>query len=454
VTTSADKDERVTSDVPDLFRRHYLALVRLAMRLVDDQDTAEDLVQDVFLGLSRRQVAMDDEYAYLRGAVLNRSRSALRRRRVASARWSSCGTTRTFPCRRSPACSKPPRVRSPRRSTGHFPRLPSMYRPQEIPMTSELPNAIRQALHADELAAADLRQPALRDAPPRRPGTRILAATGSAAAIATVAVVLAVVLPAHSGDRQSAGSAGALGGVVGHRWRVTGLHDAHGTLAVPTSLRAEVGFTRDGYVLGDDTVNALQGRYRETTDGYTLRDGGTTLAAYAGKDPDRLRVIAAVDALFLVIVDSVGSRQPAPTVRVAARFDGQRLTLERGGTVLSFTRSGPQADFASQTASPTPTSGGDVGSVSGRLLAVGGPSDTPARPLPGTVTLTDTLSKQRHSVTFGGEGTFTLSVPAGAYEVVGHSPQYGDGGYTCRAKHPVRVSAGQSVQVDVICEEK
>lgn len=68
--------------VQELFRLHYLGLVRLAMRLVDDQETAEDLVQDVFLGLARRSAATDDPHRYLRTAVLNRSRSVLRRRKI------------------------------------------------------------------------------------------------------------------------------------------------------------------------------------------------------------------------------------------------------------------------------------------------------------------------------------------------------------------------------------
>lgn len=72
-------------EVQELFRQHYLALVRLAIRLVDDQDTAEDLVQDVFAALARRPVPMGDSYAYLLAAVLNRARSVLRRRRVARA---------------------------------------------------------------------------------------------------------------------------------------------------------------------------------------------------------------------------------------------------------------------------------------------------------------------------------------------------------------------------------
>ena len=79
----------MTDEVQQLFRAHYLGLVRLAMRLVDDQETAEEVVQDVFASLSgHRHRSMDDPVRYLRGAVVNRSRSVLRRRRVARAFWS------------------------------------------------------------------------------------------------------------------------------------------------------------------------------------------------------------------------------------------------------------------------------------------------------------------------------------------------------------------------------
>jgi RNA polymerase sigma factor (sigma-70 family) len=83
------RDERAGTDVQNLFRLHYLGLVRLAMRLVDDQESAEDLVQDVFAGLARRPVALDDPIRYLRGAVVNRSRSVLRRRYVTRASWAT-----------------------------------------------------------------------------------------------------------------------------------------------------------------------------------------------------------------------------------------------------------------------------------------------------------------------------------------------------------------------------
>jgi RNA polymerase sigma-70 factor (sigma-E family) len=68
-----------------LFREHHADLVRLAVLLVGDQPSAEDVVQDVFarLCLRDRLPAGDGSLAYVRAAVLNGCRSTLRRRGVA-----------------------------------------------------------------------------------------------------------------------------------------------------------------------------------------------------------------------------------------------------------------------------------------------------------------------------------------------------------------------------------
>lgn len=61
-------------------------MVRLAAFLVDDQATAEDVVQDAFSGLVKAWPRLPDDgavRAYLRTSVVNRSRSALSRRRRA-----------------------------------------------------------------------------------------------------------------------------------------------------------------------------------------------------------------------------------------------------------------------------------------------------------------------------------------------------------------------------------
>jgi RNA polymerase sigma-70 factor (sigma-E family) len=63
-----------------------MRFVRLAILLVDDPATAEDVVQEAFTGLHRHWTGLRDENAalgYLRTAVVNGSRSVLRRRRTA-----------------------------------------------------------------------------------------------------------------------------------------------------------------------------------------------------------------------------------------------------------------------------------------------------------------------------------------------------------------------------------
>ena len=73
-------------NLADLYRDHRMRMVRLAVLLVDDPSTAEDVVQEAFTGLHRHWAGLRDEaaaVAYLRTAVVNGSRSVLRRRRTA-----------------------------------------------------------------------------------------------------------------------------------------------------------------------------------------------------------------------------------------------------------------------------------------------------------------------------------------------------------------------------------
>ncbi|MGH3193701.1 MAG: sigma-70 family RNA polymerase sigma factor [Streptosporangiaceae bacterium] len=72
--------------VTELFRAHHLELVRLAVLIVGDLATAEDVVQDAFEQLHRRWRTLCRQSSaldYARSAVLNGSRSVLRRRSVA-----------------------------------------------------------------------------------------------------------------------------------------------------------------------------------------------------------------------------------------------------------------------------------------------------------------------------------------------------------------------------------
>ena len=69
-----------------LFRDHHGELVRLALLMVGDMPTAEDVVQDVYASLHARGSRLAECEAllpYVRAAVLNGCRSVLRRRGIA-----------------------------------------------------------------------------------------------------------------------------------------------------------------------------------------------------------------------------------------------------------------------------------------------------------------------------------------------------------------------------------
>ncbi len=84
-------DDRQAPDPPSstvaaVFREHHGELVRLAVLMVGDPATAEDVVQDVYASLHRRwrdTNADDAPLPYVRAAVLNGCRSTLRRRGIA-----------------------------------------------------------------------------------------------------------------------------------------------------------------------------------------------------------------------------------------------------------------------------------------------------------------------------------------------------------------------------------
>jgi RNA polymerase sigma-70 factor (sigma-E family) len=75
--------------IDELYQHRRLELVRLALLLVDDLPTAEDVVQDAFAALFRRHgdrlTGLDDPEAYVRTSVVNGARSVLRRRRTVRA---------------------------------------------------------------------------------------------------------------------------------------------------------------------------------------------------------------------------------------------------------------------------------------------------------------------------------------------------------------------------------
>ena len=72
-------------EIAQLHAEHYVPLVRLAVVLIDQKESAEEVVQDAFLATIRRWHQLRDPsaaQAYLRRAVVNGSRDRLRARRV------------------------------------------------------------------------------------------------------------------------------------------------------------------------------------------------------------------------------------------------------------------------------------------------------------------------------------------------------------------------------------
>jgi hypothetical protein len=97
---------------------------------------------------------------------------------------------------------------------------------------------------------------------------------------------------------------------------------------------------------------------------------------------------------------------------------------------------------------------GSSGSISGHLLAVGGPAPGPPRPLPGEVVVTDASGVSVATVEVASDGRFSVEVPAGNYTVEGRSKYYNGGSTACFAKKPVAIAGGSSIETDVFCQEK
>ncbi|GAB3285146.1 SigE family RNA polymerase sigma factor [Parasphingorhabdus pacifica] len=78
-------DRLAASTLTDLYQEHYNQLLRIAVLLVDDRASAEDIMQDAYIRVfeSRSQLRdLDKALAFLRQAVLNQARSMLRHRTI------------------------------------------------------------------------------------------------------------------------------------------------------------------------------------------------------------------------------------------------------------------------------------------------------------------------------------------------------------------------------------
>jgi hypothetical protein len=92
-----------------------------------------------------------------------------------------------------------------------------------------------------------------------------------------------------------------------------------------------------------------------------------------------------------------------------------------------------------------------TGTVSGQIIQVGGPAGAPNRAVRGVVTLTDVSSGAKYQVSSGPPGGYSVTVPAGSYDVSGISLDDSSDGHPMGAigKSPVVVVAGRTVHVDL-----
>lgn len=79
---SASASDRIAMEFRAVYRSELHRLVRLAHLITGSNAAAEDLVHDVFTAAFRRWDKIDDPKGYLYRAVVNRSRSHLRRHRL------------------------------------------------------------------------------------------------------------------------------------------------------------------------------------------------------------------------------------------------------------------------------------------------------------------------------------------------------------------------------------
>lgn len=94
-----------------------------------------------------------------------------------------------------------------------------------------------------------------------------------------------------------------------------------------------------------------------------------------------------------------------------------------------------------------------MGTLTGTLQTVGGPSGSGPRPRSGMITA---KTSNRGVLTFpvGASGHFSVQAVVGTYTVTARVPQYGGGTVTCHASGPVTVRKGVTSTVKVDCQER
>lgn len=132
-----------------------------------------------------------------------------------------------------------------------------------------------------------------------------------------------------------------------------------------------------------------------------------------------------------------------------------RITLSGVGLALLTACSAGSGGKAHPTLthSPLPDLAGK-GTISGRLLAVGGPVGASPSPQHGRVVVRH-AGRLVMTIPVPKDGRYRVTIVPGTYWIRGYSPQYDDGRAACRGPHPtVTVHAGETTHVTIYCERR
>ncbi len=93
-----------------------------------------------------------------------------------------------------------------------------------------------------------------------------------------------------------------------------------------------------------------------------------------------------------------------------------------------------------------------VGTLSGRLIAVGGPPGAADTTLEGTITIKGPGGSVLHA-DVGKNGVFQIQLSPGTYRLSGRSPQYNGGTTDCTTATPTTtLVANRTTTADIICQ--
>jgi hypothetical protein len=203
---------------------------------------------------------------------------------------------------------------------------------------TELETLVRDALRANEISAADLRQPELRE-PDQGDAWRFthrLPTILAAAAVVVLAAVLSVVLT-HRSHRGEPAVSHDVTALVGTSWRAVSLTDRYGSYSFPSDVVVTIRYPRAGLVTGNDGMDERRGGLVPIAGGYKVPGSTVVDLPTAARHLD-IRAIDVMSRLFDRV--AVGNESNPPAPRVAVSFVGNHLTLRANHVSLELVRTG------------------------------------------------------------------------------------------------------------------